>query len=66
MSMMTTMSTHKIKDVRHLSQAVEEREMTVKHLYMEHSVTADAKMKVALLKSMVPSDLQDHIFQEPD
>ena len=66
MAMMAVMSPKKVKDVRELSQAVEEWEIKVKSLKLEHDVDINDQIKVALLTSMVPGDLQDYIFQWTD
>ena len=63
MAMMNAMSPKKVKDVRDLSQAVEEWEISVKNLKLEHDVEINDQIKTALLTSMVPTDLQDYIFQ---
>ena len=66
MAMMAVMNPKKVKDVRDLSQAVEEWEIKLKSLKLEHDVPINDQIKVALLTSMVPGDLQDYIFQWTD
>ena len=41
-------------------------EVNVRNLSIEHGITIDAKVKVALLTSILPSDLQDFVFQVAD
>ena len=66
MAMMEVMNAKKVKDVRGLSEAVQEWEIIVKNLKLEHEVEMNDQIKVALLTSMVPGVLQDFIFQWTD
>ena len=66
MAMMAVMQPKKVKDVRELPSAVQEWEMKVKNLDTEHGIVLDAKIKVALMTSFLPADLQDYVFQWTD
>jgi hypothetical protein len=66
MAMMVVMQPRKVKDVRELPGAVEDWEVKVKNLEVEHNIKLDGGIKVALLTSMLPSDLQDYVFQWTD
>ena len=66
MAMMAVMQPKKVKDVRELPSAVQEWEMKVKNLHTEHGIVLDAKIKVALMTSFLPADLQDYVFQWTD
>ena len=52
--------------MRELASAVEEWEVKVKNLKIEHDVDLEEGIKVALLTSFLPSDLQDFVFQWSD
>ena len=66
MSLLGAMNPRKVKDIRELSKAVEEWEVKCKNLMAEHNIDVGDQIKTALLTSMVPVDLQDHIFQWTD
>ena len=66
MAMMSVMQPKKAKDVRDLMNVVQAWEVNVRNLSIEHGITIDAKVKVALLTSILPSDLQDFVFQVAD
>ena len=66
MAMMAAMQPKKIKDLREMSKAVEEWEVAVKVLRLEHEVDIPDQIQMALLTSMVPADLQDYIFQQAE
>ena len=38
----------------------------MKNLEVEHNITLDVKIKIALLTSFLPSDMQDLVFQWTD
>ena len=63
MATMHVMLPKKLKDVRELPSAIEEWEVRVKNLKMEHDIELDDNIKIALLTSFLPSDLQDFVFQ---
>ena len=63
MAMMGVMQPKKVKDVRELPAAIEEWEVKVKTLKLEHNTEIQEQVKVALLTSMLPSDYQDYVFQ---
>ena len=56
----------KMKDVRELPSAIEEWEVCVKNLKVEHGIELDENIKIALLTSFLPTDLQDFVFQWTD
>ena len=62
-AMMTVMQPKKVKDVRELQATVQDWENRMKQLKAEHDIDVDDKIKVALLTVMIPSELQDHVFQ---
>ena len=66
MAMMQVMQPKKVKDVRELPSAVQDWENKVKNLKAEHDIDLDEKIKVALMTSFLPSDLQDYVFQWTD
>ena len=63
LAMTSGMSPKNVKDVRDLPQAVEEWEISMNNLKLEHDVEINNQIKTALLTSMAPADLQDYIFQ---
>ena len=66
MAMMSVMQPKKVKDVRELPNAVQDWEVKVKNLKVEHDIELDERIKIALMTSFLPTDLQDHIFQWTD
>ena len=62
MATMHVMQPKKIKDVRDVPTAAHDWEVKVKCLKAEHDIELDDNIKVALLTSFLPSDLQDYIF----
>ena len=60
MAMMVATQPKKVKEIRELQAAVEEWEVKVKHLKIEHDIELDDQIKVAL---NLPADLQDYVFQ---
>ena len=66
MAMMNVMQPRKVKDVRELPSAIEEWEVRVKNLKVEHDIELDENIKIALLTSFLPTDLQDFVFQWTD
>jgi hypothetical protein len=66
MAMMAVMQPKKVKDVRDLANAMQDWEVKVKNLKVEHDIGLDGRIKIALMTSFLPSDLQDHIFQMTD
>ena len=65
-AMMSIMQPKKIKDTRDLAKAVEEWEVKVKQLKIDHDIGLDPQIMSALLTSMLPSDFQDSVFQWTD
>ena len=66
MMMMAVLQTRKVKDSRELPNTVQDWEVKVKNLEVEHGINLDPKIKVALLTSFLPADLQDLMFQWSD
>ena len=66
MAMMSVMQPKKAKDVRDLMNVVQAWEVNVRNLSIEHGITIDAKVKVPLPTSTLPSDLQYFVFQVAD
>ena len=66
MAMMSVMQPKKVKDVRELPSAVEDWEVRIKNLKVEHDIGLDDNIKIALMTSFLPTDLQDHVFQWTD
>lgn len=66
MMMMAVLQTRKAKDSRELPNMVQDWEVKVKNLEVEHSIILDPKIKIALMTSFLPSDLQDLVFQWSD
>ena len=64
--MMGVMQPKKVKDVRELQSALMEWEVKLKQLEVEHDIEIDEKIKLALLTSMIPNELQDYVFQWSD
>ena len=64
--MMTVMQPKKVKDIRELQSAVVEWEGRVKQLEVEHGITVDEKIQLALLTGMIPNEFQDYVFQVSD
>ena len=62
MAMMVGMVPEKLKDVRDLSQGVEKWEISGMDLKIEHEVEIHDQIKLALLTSMVPADLETTSF----
>ena len=65
-AMMLVMQPKKVKDVREMQSAVEEWEIRIKQLKVEHEIDVDDRIKVALLTGMLPADFQDYVFQWSD
>ena len=63
MMMMAVLQTRKAKDSRELPNMVQDWEVKVKNLDVEHGITLDPKIKIALMTSFLPADLQDLVFQ---
>ena len=66
MAMMAVMTPKRVKDVRELTNVVEDWEVKAKNLKTEHDIDLDPRIKVALLTAMLPADLQDYVFQWSD
>ena len=66
MAMMAVMTPKRGKDVRELTNVVEDWEVKAKNLKTEHDIDLDPRIKVALLTAMLPADLQDYVFQWSD
>ena len=66
MAMMAVMQPKKVKDMRDLPNAMQDWEVKVKNLKIEHDLGLDDRIKIALMTSFLPGDLQDHIFQWTD
>jgi hypothetical protein len=66
MAMMSVMQPKKVKDIRELPNAMQDWEVKVKNLQVEHDIELDDRIKIALMTSFLPSDLQDHILQWTD
>ena len=66
LAMMAATQPKKVRDIRDLPSAIEDWESKVKILKEEHNADIDEKIKVALLTSMLPSDIQDYVFQQAD
>ena len=66
MMMMAVLQTRKVKDSRELPNTVQDWEVKVKNREVEHSITLDPKIKIALMTSFLPPDLQDLVFQWSD
>ncbi len=66
MAMMEVMQPRKVKDVREKQGAVQEWEVKLKNLKIEHDIDIDECITVALLTSMLPTDFQDYFFQWSD
>ena len=64
--MMAVMTPKRVKDVRELTNVVEDWEVKAKNLKTEHDIDLDPRIKVALLTAMLPADLQDYVFQWSD
>ena len=62
LSMMAATQPKKVRDIRDLPSAIEDWESKVKIWKEEHNADIDEKIKVALLTSMLPSDIQDYVF----
>ena len=65
-SMISVMQPKKVKDPRDLAKVVEEWEVKIKRLKIDHDMELDDKILSALLISMLPHDLQDNVFQWTD
>ena len=63
MAMMAVMIPKRVKDVRELTNVVEDWEVKAKNLKTEQNIDLDPRIKVALLTAMLPADLQDYVFQ---
>ena len=57
--MMIVMQPKKVKDVRELQSVVEEWELKVKQLQVEHEIDVDERIKIAILTGMLPAEFQD-------
>ena len=66
MAMMSVMQPKKVKDVREPPSAVEDWEVCIKNVKVEHDIGLDENIKIALMTSFLPTDLQDHVFQWTD
>ena len=66
MAMMAVMTPKRVKDVRELTNVVEDWEVKAKNLKTEHDIDLDPRIKVALLTAVLPADLQDYVFQWSD
>ena len=66
LAMMAATQPKKVRDIRDLPSAIEDWESKVKILKEEHNADIDEKIKIALLTSMLPSDIQDYVFQQAD
>ena len=62
-ALMSAMQTKRVKEGRELPNAVQDWEVRMKNLEVEHNITLDPKIKVALLTSFLPPDMQDLVFQ---
>ena len=65
-AMMSVMQPKKVKDTRDLAKAMEEWEVKIKQLKVDHDIDLDPRIMSALLVSMLPSDFQDSVFQWTD
>ena len=66
MAMMAVMTPKRVKDVRELTNVVEDLEVKAKNFKTEHDIDMDPRIKVASLTAMLPVDLQDYVFQWSD
>ena len=66
LAMMAATQPKKVRDTRDLPSAIEDWESKVKISKEEHNADLDEKIKIALLTSMLPSDIQDYVFQQAD
>ena len=66
MAMVAVMTPKRVKDVRELTNVVEDWEVKAKNLKTEHDTDLDPRIKVALLTAVLPADLQDYVFQWSD
>ena len=66
MMMMAVLQTRRAKDSRELPNMVQDWEVKVKNLDVEHEIKLDPKIKIALMTSFLPADLQDLVFQWSD
>ena len=64
--MMTAMHLKQSKEIRHLSQTVEEWEMAMKTLLVEHDLAVGSMIKATLLTPSDPTEFKDIIFQRSD
>ena len=63
MAMMQVMAPTKIKDIRLVSKAIEEWEVKLLNLEKEYEEKPSKKMRIALMMSMIPNEIQDVVFQ---
>ena len=66
MGMMAAMNPKKVKDIRLLANALEDWEVRVKNLKVEHDIELPEQVLVAVMTGMLPNDLQDLVFQWTD
>ena len=66
LAMLAATQPKKVRDIRDLPSAIEDWESKVKILKEEHNADVDEKIKIALLTSLLPSDIQDYVFQQAD
>jgi hypothetical protein len=65
-AVMGAMSPKKVKDIRDAIKAIEEWEIAIKNIKAEYQFEVPEMIRIALLTSIVPSDLQDFILQHVD
>ena len=66
LALMAETQSKQVRDISDLPSAIEHWESKVKILKEEHNADIDEKIKIALLTSMLPSDIQDYVFQQTD
>jgi hypothetical protein len=65
-AVMGAMSPKKVKDIRDAIKAIEEWEISVKNIKAEYQFEVPEMIRIALMTSIVPTDLQDFILQHVD
>ena len=66
LAVMAATQPKKVRDIRDLPSAIEDWKLKVKILKEEQNADIDEKIKIAWLTSMLPSDIQDYVFQHAD
>ena len=64
LAMIAATQPKKVRDIRDLPSAIGDWESNVEILKEEHNADIDENIKVALLTSMLPSDIQGYVFQK--